>query len=265
MTASLLSQQNTVIQASKAYAKEHSIVRHPFLSKRNALFVGFVIPHEECHRWAEAMFPDGPSLADHAFDTLFTSYLNYEFGEVINDSEIKPFHVVANPTGPPDVMYVIDIGIGEWENPLAEFNIDEVFDVKVMMAVEKDAEEVTRIFLKDKMPRTLCLSPLLKSPRTFALMREFASRVACAAGSEMQNVRGHAAEGSASSLKTARRVDTQTFSFSALYSAPRAPSSPPPRCSINSLMLAFLLQGILNAMHIRLRPLAALNRNANDV
>ncbi|KAJ6553782.1 hypothetical protein DFH09DRAFT_1085533 [Mycena vulgaris] len=72
------------------------------------------------------------------------------FGQVVDDS-ILPFHIVANPKGAHDVMYVLDIRTGAWENPLANYNIEEVFDEGLRVDVDEKTVEDAFKFMKEDM------------------------------------------------------------------------------------------------------------------
>lgn len=124
--------------------------RGPLHALRNALYVGFIIPHEECHRWAKSTFPTGRYARNAPYDPFISSYLNYRFGEVVDDWAV-PFHIVPNPTGEHDVMYVVDIRVGEWTNPLANHNIEEVFDPAVRVDLDERTVNETLKFLREGM------------------------------------------------------------------------------------------------------------------
>ncbi|KAF7328616.1 hypothetical protein MSAN_02476600 [Mycena sanguinolenta] len=148
----VLRRKENAIQASVAYAKEKNVDRGHLDSYRNALFVGFIIPHTECHRWADAMFPDGPHSRDTcAYDPIIPLYLNDKFGKVTDDPNVLPFHVVANSTGPLNVMYVVEVFWGHWNNPLAMYDIDEVFEEKLLITMDEQAVRRACQFLREEL------------------------------------------------------------------------------------------------------------------
>ncbi|KAJ7221237.1 hypothetical protein GGX14DRAFT_388426 [Mycena pura] len=144
------------IRAARARPNNGVKVRGNCSATRNALFVGFVIPGEECHRWADSIFPRGHHSRDKPFDPLILSYLNYYFGKRVEvEDPAVPFHVVPNPTGVPDIMYVMDIRGGDWENPLADYNIEEVFDSDVQVHLEGSVVDHTREFLQKDLSKRI--------------------------------------------------------------------------------------------------------------
>lgn len=134
--------QETIASSTYSYTARNA--------QRNALLIGFIIPPTECHRWADTTFPKGPHSQNPGYDPLIISYLNYKFGQVVDDS-ILPFHIVANPKGAHDVMYVLDIRVGRWENPLANYNIEEVFDEELRVQLDDQTVDDTFKFLKEIM------------------------------------------------------------------------------------------------------------------
>ncbi|KAJ7212485.1 hypothetical protein GGX14DRAFT_564243 [Mycena pura] len=148
----VLSREKATIEASMAYAQANKIHRDGLDDTRNALFAGFIIPPKECHRWADAMFPDGPHVRDtDTFDPIIPLYFNDKFEDVTQDPHNLPFHVVANATGPLNVMYVMDVVWGNWRNPLAMYDIDEVFDEKLWIALDEGAAREASRFLTEDM------------------------------------------------------------------------------------------------------------------
>ncbi|KAJ7300463.1 hypothetical protein DFH08DRAFT_908527 [Mycena albidolilacea] len=99
------------------------------------------------HRWADSTFPRGRHSRDKPFAPLILSYLNYYFGKRVKDSAL-PFHIVPNPMGVHDIMYVMDIRVGYWENPPADYNIEDVFDAEVQIYLEEPVVDQTREFLQ---------------------------------------------------------------------------------------------------------------------
>jgi hypothetical protein len=156
---------STSLDVRKQAAMEASSTSTPRNALRNALLVGFIIPPTECHRWADHVFPKGPHSQDPGYDPLIPFYLNYKFGQVVDDS-ILPFHIVANPKGAHDVMYVLDIRTGEWENPLANYNIEEVFDEGLQVYVDEKTLEDAFKFMKEDMSTLWGVPYILGLPLT---------------------------------------------------------------------------------------------------
>ncbi|KAJ7657034.1 hypothetical protein B0H14DRAFT_3179417 [Mycena olivaceomarginata] len=95
-------------------------------------------------------YTSGRYARNAPYDPFISSYLNYRFGEVVDDWAV-PFHIVPNPTGEHDVMYVVDIRVGEWSNPLANDNIEEVFDPAVRVDLDERTVNETLKFLREGM------------------------------------------------------------------------------------------------------------------
>ncbi|KAF8132184.1 hypothetical protein K438DRAFT_1998596 [Mycena galopus ATCC 62051] len=147
----ILHRKETAIQAAVAYAKENNIARGRLCSSRNALFIGFIIPPVEYHRWADTYLPGGPHSEDtHSFDPVILMYLNHKFGKTV-DPDVLPFHAVSNSMGPHHMMYVMDIVRGQWNNPLAIHNIDEVFEENLVASADDYAVKQACQFLREEM------------------------------------------------------------------------------------------------------------------
>ncbi|KAJ7213076.1 hypothetical protein GGX14DRAFT_620086 [Mycena pura] len=138
--------KTAAIKASSSHLNNTVVPRD---AMRNALFVGFIIPHDECHRWADSNFPDGLHSRDE-YGYAIVSYLNLHFREVVDDS-IFPFHIVPDPTGGHNVMYVVDICVGRWVNPLADYKIEEVFDAEVRVHLNEHTVKECLKFLQQDM------------------------------------------------------------------------------------------------------------------
>ncbi|KAF7361081.1 hypothetical protein MSAN_01139200 [Mycena sanguinolenta] len=68
-----------------------------------------------------------------------------------DDYNVFPFRAVANPSGPHNVMYVLETRFGTWHNELGIYNIDEVFDERLGITLNDDTVREALRFLQEDM------------------------------------------------------------------------------------------------------------------